>query len=224
MTVSIAVSGLPSQLSAQLSRPQLRSVWFKTPASACTIHRQRLAPTTDGIAQGRMTSTRIADDAAHLGIENEGRAEPQGHSQRNAAGHPDERPPEEGPCFRVAEDAREIVEAHERGSERRELHPAEAEVERLKDRVHHHQGDERHRRCDQDVARRQPPLRRPALLLQTSCRASAEKGRPLPGLCRREPTPRAQPSRRIIRRAKCGKATSGSAISGCQPFSHSKLT
>ena len=171
-----------------------------------------------------MTSTRIADDAAHLGIENEGRAEPEGHSQRNPAGHPDERPPEEGPRFRVAEDAREIVEAHERGSERRELHPADAEVERLKDRVHHHQGDERHRRCDQDVARRQLAIAPSGFAASDVCRASAEKGRSLPGLCRREPTPRAQPSRRIIKRAKCGKATSGSAISRCQPFSHSKLT
>ena len=59
MTVSIAVSGLPSQLSAQSSRPQQRSVWLSTPASVCTIQRQRLAPTTEGIAQGRMTSTRI---------------------------------------------------------------------------------------------------------------------------------------------------------------------
>ena len=55
----MAVSGLPSQFSAQSPRPQARSVWLRMPASVCTIQRQRLAPTTDGIAQGRMTSTRI---------------------------------------------------------------------------------------------------------------------------------------------------------------------
>ena len=89
--------------------------------------------------------------AAHFGVKDERRTEAERHAQRDRADDPDHRALEQRPRLGVLQDAGEIGEADEGRLERRQLHPTEAEMQRLHDRIDHHHRDHQHRGQHQDV-------------------------------------------------------------------------